>query len=340
MKLHDPRDVVTPDAFSVARELLGIRLASPWRRLAAIGVDALFVAILAQTSLAVLIALVGALLLWRALAPAASRSISARAGRVALRLTMALLAFVLVLKVWSAIRPERNDSDVAGPPSVDVDFAPPDPIGDIALPRIPGLDTLAEESDATTADTTGTASAGATTATSVTGSDDAGDTTAGAAEAPSPEEAIALQAENEQLRRRNRELEERVVEAEDDTGPVRAFFSEIANELGVGLGWFGFYFTALTVLGRGQTPGKRLLGIRVIRLDGAPIGWWIAFERFGGYAASFFSGTLGFAQILWDRNRQALHDKATNTVVIRVVRGEPVRTVLSTSGLTSTDRTS
>jgi len=59
------------------------------------------------------------------------------------------------------------------------------------------------------------------------------------------------------------------------------------------------------------------MGIRVIRLDARPVGWWLAFERFGSYFASFSTGLLGFAQIFWDRNRQALHDKAVETVVIR-----------------------
>ena len=45
---------------------------------------------------------------------------------------------------------------------------------------------------------------------------------------------------------------------------------------------------------------------------------WIAFERFGGYAASATLGLLGFLQILWDRNRQGLHDKAAGTAVLRV----------------------
>jgi hypothetical protein len=50
---------------------------------------------------------------------------------------------------------------------------------------------------------------------------------------------------------------------------------------------------------------------------------------------------LGFAQVLWDRNRQALHDKATGTVVIRVINGEPARLpVNGFAGLTSTAKPS
>ena len=67
----------------------------------------------------------------------------------------------------------------------------------------------------------------------------------------------------------------------------------------------------------GQTPGKRLMGVRVVRLDGNPVTWWHAFERAGGYAAGVATGTLGFVQVYWDANRQAIHDKVAGTVVIR-----------------------
>ena len=41
---------------------------------------------------------------------------------------------------------------------------------------------------------------------------------------------------------------------------------------------------------KGQTVGKRIMKIRVLRLDGEPITWWTAFERAGGYAAGFATG--------------------------------------------------
>ncbi len=58
------------------------------------------------------------------------------------------------------------------------------------------------------------------------------------------------------------------------------------------------------------------MGIRVLRLDGEPITWWTAFERAGGYAAGFATGLLGFAQVIWDANRQAIHDRIVGTVVV------------------------
>ena len=45
----------------------------------------------------------------------------------------------------------------------------------------------------------------------------------------------------------------------------------ITEDLGIGIGWFGLYFTAFLALWNGRTPGKRLVGTRVVHLDGEPI---------------------------------------------------------------------
>jgi hypothetical protein len=113
------------------------------------------------------------------------------------------------------------------------------------------------------------------------------------------------------------ELQERIEALQEERGGFTGFIRNVADDLGIGFGWGALYFTAFVTLWRGQTPGKRLLGVRVIRLDGRALGWWLSFERFGGYAASLSTGLLGFLQILWDHNRQGLHDKAVETVVIR-----------------------
>lgn len=120
-----------------------------------------------------------------------------------------------------------------------------------------------------------------------------------------------------------RQLEGRVDRLEEELEAARQPPSVIdlawgaLDDLGLGLGWLGIYFTASLALWRGRTPGKRLLGIRVVRIDGDPLTTWDAFSRFGGYAASVLTGLLGFAQLLWDPNRQALHDRIAGTVVIR-----------------------
>ena len=90
----------------------------------------------------------------------------------------------------------------------------------------------------------------------------------------------------------------------------------IIQDLGLGFGWAAFYFTALTAVWGGQTPGKKLCGIRVIQLDGTPLSLWDSFGRYGGYGAGIATGLLGFLQIFWDANRQAIHDKISATVVI------------------------
>ena len=113
-----------------------------------------------------------------------------------------------------------------------------------------------------------------------------------------------------------RRMEDRIEEAEDPPGPLE-YLEGIARDLGFGFGSLGLYFTAFLALWNGHTPGKRLLGIRVARVNGEPLGWWDAFSRFGGYAASFLTGLVGFLQIFWDANRQGLHDRIAGTVVLR-----------------------
>jgi len=131
------------------------------------------------------------------------------------------------------------------------------------------------------------------------------------------------------------ELAERVGGLEHDNAELKAQKEKAENrgllsillswldDLGIGIGWTGLYFTAFTAAWKGQTPGKKLLRVRVLRLDGLPMTLWASFERYGGYAAGFFTGLLGFAQVLWDRNRQAIQDKISETVVIRE-RGIPL----------------
>lgn len=95
-----------------------------------------------------------------------------------------------------------------------------------------------------------------------------------------------------------------------------AWLKGLVEDLGLGFGWAAFYFTMFTALWYGQTPGKRLFNIRVIQLDGTPLSVWDSFGRYGGYGAGIATGLLGFAQIFWDPNRQAIQDKISSTIVI------------------------
>ncbi len=97
---------------------------------------------------------------------------------------------------------------------------------------------------------------------------------------------------------------------------ITQYIRGIIEDLGLGFGWAAFYFTMLTSVWHGQTVGKKLTRIRVVQLNGTPIGLWDSFSRYGGYGAGLATGLLGFLQIYWDPNRQAMHDKISATIVV------------------------
>lgn len=67
----------------------------------------------------------------------------------------------------------------------------------------------------------------------------------------------------------------------------------------------------------GRPPGKRLFGLKVIDLQGKPyLGWYQAFERTHGYAASALAASLGFLQVLWDHEGLTMHDRLAGTTVV------------------------
>ncbi len=92
----------------------------------------------------------------------------------------------------------------------------------------------------------------------------------------------------------------------------------ILGDLGLSFGWAAVYFSCLTAWWHGQTLGKRLLGIKVVRIDGKSIDLWESIGRYGGYSAGLGTGLLGFLQIYWDVNRQGIQDKISETLVIRL----------------------
>jgi uncharacterized RDD family membrane protein YckC len=68
----------------------------------------------------------------------------------------------------------------------------------------------------------------------------------------------------------------------------------------------------------GHTPGKKLLGLQVVHINGTSVGWESACLRFWiGYPVSLLPLGLGFYWALVDKNNQAWHDKIAGTWVIR-----------------------
>ena len=115
------------------------------------------------------------------------------------------------------------------------------------------------------------------------------------------------------------------VDFDDDT--ERWGFAVLGIALLVSL--LGYVVWWLIVLRRGQTPGKQLVGIRVIRIDGRASDWsWTFLREFGIKfvainAVTFISGSIGtivwivdLLWAFWDRDHQALHDKIMKTVVV------------------------
>ena len=77
------------------------------------------------------------------------------------------------------------------------------------------------------------------------------------------------------------------------------------------------YYTYFEGSGSGQTPGKRLLGIRVIDFNaGGPVGFGRAFVRQLGRILSGAVCYLGYLWMLWDKEKQTWHDKIATTVVV------------------------
>ena len=84
----------------------------------------------------------------------------------------------------------------------------------------------------------------------------------------------------------------------------------------------GYIIWWLIVLGRGQTPGKQLLGIRAVRRDGGDAGWLLTFTREIVKLVLYALGAIGLLAdailLLLDENEhRSLSDRVADTVVIR-----------------------
>ena len=67
----------------------------------------------------------------------------------------------------------------------------------------------------------------------------------------------------------------------------------------------------------GQTPGKRVMGIRVIKVNGAPLQAADVIIRYIGYYINSVVFLLGWIWALFDKDKQGWHDKLAGTYVVR-----------------------
>ena len=96
-------------------------------------------------------------------------------------------------------------------------------------------------------------------------------------------------------------------------GALMAFLFPVAYLI-----WF------LKLLRQGLTPGKKLLGLQVIRAQTGQypgFGFMFLREIVGRILSALFGG-LGYLWALFDKNAQAWHDKLAETVVVQVPRNQ------------------
>lgn len=274
--LRGPRHV-QPEALNVAPKWVGARLATPGRRAAALGIDLLAVALLTE--------LAGA---W---------------------LVLGLLAVLWQLRGGRLAAPQDAPDT---PPDTPPDTSPAPRRRAWAGWALAGLVALlaAQAVQERWAHWRQPAPTVSPLAAAAAASKAAARAAESAASAVPAEQVAALQAQVQALR-----AELRLARAQRPL-TWREQFEHVLDDIGSALGWGIVYFSLLPAWWGGQTVGKKLLGLRIVELTGQPITVLRGLKRYGGYAAGMATGGLGFAQVLWDANRQGLHDKAAHTVVL------------------------
>lgn len=102
-------------------------------------------------------------------------------------------------------------------------------------------------------------------------------------------------------------------------GVITGVLGGLAGNTGYGISFlvglaYNWYFWTRN---NGQTPGKSLLKIKVIKTDGSPISDTDAILRWIGYYINSAVILIGWLWALWDENKQGWHDKIANTYVVK-----------------------
>src|SRR5210317_454425 len=86
-----------------------------------------------------------------------------------------------------------------------------------------------------------------------------------------------------------------------------------------------FSFYAWFWLHGGQTLGMRAWRLQLQRLDGGPITLWQALLRFMVAIPSLALGGIGLLWMLVDRDKLALHDRFSESRIVRLPKKQPGR---------------
>ena len=108
----------------------------------------------------------------------------------------------------------------------------------------------------------------------------------------------------------------------ETASPIRRLFADILDTVLLFLTLIiGYVIWCLIVLGRGQTPGKQLLGIYAIKRDGGRVGWGTMFirEAVKWIAHAFVIGFFADAILLLldDEEHRSLSDRVAGTIIMR-----------------------
>lgn len=76
------------------------------------------------------------------------------------------------------------------------------------------------------------------------------------------------------------------------------------------------YFGILLWKGKGRTPGKRLMRIRVVSIVHRHLSFWHSVERALGYGAAALEGGFGFIQFFIHPYRRCAQDRLAETMVV------------------------
>lgn len=83
-----------------------------------------------------------------------------------------------------------------------------------------------------------------------------------------------------------------------------------------------------------QTPGKWIVGIRVVAVDGSPLSKMSALKRGAAYVLSAIPLGLGFFWVLFQKDKRAWHDSLAGSRVVEArPRGTVARVIIAISAI-------
>ena len=291
---QDPRDWITPEDLNVAPALLGLPLASPWQRAKAMAVDVALVTVLSNFGNTPLLAgFCWIAWRWHKHQRASRGELRADSGWLGWAPALCLVAFGLYSSTMEHIDEPTKQARREAVAAASTD-------------RSDRHDDESDDAGAETKDLVKAAVAAAASAAS-----------AGELDLARLEHDRELQRKADRVRIKALQEEVRKLKDEAKRSPIEKL-RHWWELVGLNLAWAFAYFVAFPLIWPGQTPGKKLMGLRIVELTGKPLKPMLCVRRYGGYAAGATTGGMGFLQILWDANRQGLHDKAAHTAVIDI----------------------